>query len=240
MSFNLKKGEILGLVGHSGSGKSTVAWALLGMIRHLGGDCSGEIFFHGTNLVGAGEKVYSKIRWKEIALVSQAAMNSFNPVMKIGQSIREILKFHCPEMNDEEIFSRCQELMELSQLFREVLFYYPHQMSGGMKQRAALALALACHPQLLILDEATTGLDVLTEANLLKVIKNIQSMTKMSIIYISHDLRVVRDFCDRYIVLKDGKMVAKGDCYVQELIKNSYWIKLPKEIGHGSREGCSG
>ncbi|WP_051533935.1 dipeptide/oligopeptide/nickel ABC transporter ATP-binding protein [Desulfitibacter alkalitolerans] len=226
VSLEISRGETLGLVGKSGSGKSTIAWAAMGMMDHIGGECTGEIYLHGDSLLNQ-PNAYRSILWKKIAMVPQAAMNSFNPVMKIGCSIKEVLKHHCPDLSSEERHIRCRELMELTQLPDEVLLYYPHQMSGGMKQRAALAKALACKPELLILDEATTGLDVLTEANLLKVVRRLQREENMSMMFISHDVRLVRSLCDRKIVLKDGKAVQDTDGYFKELIDNSYWI-LPK------------
>ena len=229
VSMEIAEGETMGLVGKSGSGKSTIAWAIMGMMEHMGGKCTGQIYFQGTSLLNQ-PNAYSNILWKKIAIVPQAAMNSFNPVMKIGCSIREVLKYHWQSLSSEERRIMCKKLAESVQLPEEVLLYYPHQMSGGMKQRAALAKALACKPKLLILDEATTGLDVLTEANLLKVVGRIQREENMSIMLISHDMRLVRSLCDSKIVLKDGKRVADTDGYVKELLDDSYWI-LPKGEG---------
>ena len=226
VSMKIAKGETLGLVGKSGSGKSTIAWAIMGMMEHIGGKCTGEIYFQGVNLLNQ-PNAYSSILWKKIAIVPQAAMNSFNPVMKIGCSIREVLKYHWQSLSSQERRIKCKELTESVQLPEEILLYYPHQMSGGMKQRAALAKALACKPELLILDEATTGLDVLTEANLLKVVRKIQREENMSIMLISHDMRLVRSLCDSKVVLKEGKRVADTDEYFKELLDDSYWM-LPK------------
>jgi len=226
VSMEIAEGETLGLVGKSGSGKSTIAWSIMGMLEHMGGECTGQISFQGISLLNQPDN-YIDILWKKMAIVPQAAMNSFNPVMKIGCSIREILKYHWPELSSEERRARCKELTENVQLPEEVLLYYPHQMSGGMKQRAALAKALACKPELLILDEATTGLDVLTEANLLKVVRRIQREENMSIMFISHDMRLIRSLCDSKVVLKDGQRVADTDGYFKELLDDSYWI-LPK------------
>ena len=219
VSMEISQGETLGLVGKSGSGKSTIAWTVMGMVDHVGGESTGEIYFRGNLLNQPND--YSNILWKKFAIVPQAAMNSFNPVMKIGCSIKEVLKYHCSELSSEERHIRCKELMEITQLPEEVLLYYPHQMSGGMKQRAALAKALACKPELLILDEATTGLDVLTEANLLKVAKGLQKEENMSMMFISHDMRLVRSLCDRKVVLNDGKAVQDTN---KELIDDSYWM----------------
>jgi len=226
VSMEIAEGETLGMVGKSGSGKSSIAWAIMGMLEHMGGKCTGQISFQGVDLLNQPDN-YSDILWKKIAIVPQAAMNSFNPVMKIGCSIREILKYHWQELSSEERRVRCKELTESVQLPEEVLLYYPHQMSGGMKQRAALAKALACKPEFLILDEATTGLDVLTEANLLKVVRRLQREENMSIMFISHDMRLIKSFCDNAVVLKDGKRVADKDGYFKELLDDSYWI-LPK------------
>ena len=223
--LEIAQGETLGLVGKSGSGKSTIAWTVMGMVGYIGGEYTGEIYFRGNLLNKPND--YNSILWKKLAIVPQAAMNSFNPVMKIRCSIKEVLKYHCPELSSEERRIRYKELMEIVQLSEEVLSYYPHQMSGGMKQRAALAKALACKPELLILDEATTGLDVLTEANLLKVVRELQREENMSIMFISHDMRLIRSLCDRKVALKDGKIVSDTDEYFKELVEDSYWM-LPK------------
>ena len=225
VSMEISDGETLGIVGKSGSGKSSLAWAIMGMLKHIGGECTGEIYFRGVNLVNH-PNAYSNILWKKIAIAPQAAMNSFNPVMKIGNSIKEVLKYHCPELNSNEQHIRCKELMETAQLSEDILLYYPHQMSGGMRQRAALAKALACKPEFLILDEATTGLDVLTEANLLKVVRRIQREENMSVMFISHDIRLINALCDRKIALSTGKIVQDTDRYFKELMDNSY-IHMP-------------
>lgn len=236
VSLEIKKGETMGLVGRSGSGKSTIAWSLMGMMDDLGGSCSGEIIFDNVNLLHLREKELKEFRWKRIAIVPQAAMNSFNPVMKMNCSIREVLKFHCSHNTTKKQRNRrCEELIELTQLPREVLHYYPHQMSGGMKQRAALAKALSCYPELLILDEATTGLDVLTEANLLKVVRNIQKQENMSILFISHDMRLVKALCDRQVVLEEGKIIDQNDRAFQEMLHNSYWLDHQEEAFHDNK-----
>lgn len=233
VSLEITKGETLGLVGPSGSGKSTIAWSLMGMINDLGGSCSGEILFDSVNLLNLQEEELQKYRWKKISIVPQAAMNSFNPVMKMNCSIREVLKFHYSHSTTRKQRNRrCEELIELTQLPREVLHYYPHQMSGGMKQRAALAKALSCSPELLILDEATTGLDVLTEANLLKVVRNIQKQENMSLLFISHDMRLVKALCDRQVVLEEGKALSHNDEAFQEMLNNSYWLGSREEDCH--------
>jgi peptide/nickel transport system ATP-binding protein len=234
VSMDIKKGEALGLVGRSGSGKSTIAWTLMGMIEHLGGRWSGHIEYDGLNLMPENSSAFDGIRWKKVAMVPQAAMNMFNPVMKIGASLQEVLIYHCPEMAKQQRIDRCRELMELTQLREEVLGYYPHQMSGGMKQRAALAQALACRPEFLILDEATTGLDVLTEGNLLKVVKDIQDRMNMTLLVISHDMRLVKALCHRQLVLKDG-MIQKSRRYLMELMSDAYWLEDGKELEYA---GC--
>lgn len=208
-SFEMYCGEILGIAGKSGSGKSTIAWTIMGMLKDMGGYAEGTINFNNENILNYTYKQYQKIKWKQIAIVPQAAMNSINPIMKIKDSIIEVLKFHNKSIAKKDIKYRCEELMNIACLDKKVLNYYPHEMSGGMKQRAAIAIALACDPEILILDEATTGLDVLIEADVLKTVKEIQKRLNMSILFISHDLRLVEALCDRSLFIQGRKLI---DC----------------------------
>ncbi|MCC5910611.1 MAG: ABC transporter ATP-binding protein [Clostridiaceae bacterium] len=219
VSFDLNLGETLGIRGRSGSGKSTIAWAVMGMMSHLKGGMEGSILLDGKNIGNLTEKEYKKVRWKEIAIVPQAAMNSFHPMMKIKDSIGEILKIHCKITDKKQMQDKCEELMEIAHLDKKVLSYYPHKMSGGMKQRAAIAMALACEPKLLILDEATTGLDVLTEAEVLRVVKNLQRRNNMSILLISHDPRLVEVLCDKTIYIEEGVIVDHSTYHEADLLE---------------------
>jgi len=188
--FNLHLGhnEILCLRGRSGIGKSTVTTAIMGMLPEHDAICeSGEILFDGHNLLKCSEKTMKKIRWRDIAIVPQSSMNSFNPVYTIRQSIREMLLLGDAKMSKTALATREKELITMVSLDERALNCYPHEMSGGMKQRAAIALAMIFSPKLLILDEATTGLDIKIQADVLGTILRIQRETRMGMLFISHD-----------------------------------------------------
>ncbi|MBT9168076.1 MAG: Glutathione import ATP-binding protein GsiA [Syntrophomonadaceae bacterium] len=217
LSFDLGKNETLGLIGESGSGKSTVAWALLGMLRELGGHAHGQFIWNGTAYDLHHPATWRHLRWREIAIVPQAAMNSFNPVYTIGYSFTEVLKCHMPAIAPKEREARAKEMLSKVELDPQLFYSYPHQLSGGMRQRAALAKALICRPKVLILDEATTGLDVITEGNILRTVAVLKKELDMSLIIITHDLRLVETLCDHYVVLKEGVPQKTGSPYTKKL-----------------------
>lgn len=200
LSFGVEQKEVVGLIGKSGCGKTTVAWTVMGMIQTMGGFAKGKISL-GDHVIFDNQ--YQDIQrhwWKDLAIVPQASMSSFNPGLTMRQVFVETIAAH--QKKPQKMDERCEELMDIVRLDREVLGYYPHEMSGGMKQRAAIALALVLRPQLLILDEATTGLDVLVEADILKTVREIQKQSEMAILMISHDPRITDAVCDRTIVLE--------------------------------------
>lgn len=205
LDFILEKEECLCLHGASGCGKSTVIWAVMGVIGELGGYADGKVLYHGEN--GPVEILHGdvyevrRLRWKEIALVPQSSMNSFNPMYTVRQTISEVLFQHDQTLGKAGARERCLELLEMVQLGEKVLGSYPSELSGGMKQRAAIALALALDPGLLILDEATTGLDVIVEADILWVLRRLRRKKNMSMLFVSHDDRIARAFCDRRLEL---------------------------------------
>lgn len=204
LSFSMSEGEILCLHGRSGKGKSTVVWALTEMLKEYNAVASGEIILGGKRLSYEMEKPLPKTRtftWKDIALVPQSSMSSFNPVYTIRKTIVETMKANnCPE-DKAGLEEQLTDLMRQVQLDPAVLDAYPHELSGGMKQRAAIALAILFHPQLLILDEATTGLDLLIQAQVLGTILNLRDQHNMTILFISHDRALAEEFCDRWIEL---------------------------------------
>ena len=204
LNFSLEYSNILGIVGSSGSGKSTIIWTIMGMIEDLGGRYSGEIIFEG-------KKLNIKPTWDKISIVPQLAMNSFNPVLKIYETINELNRFS--KLSKEMFNIQVENLLEMVNLDKDILNLYPHQLSGGMKQRLAMVCALCTNPKLLILDESTTGLDLLVESEILYYLKNIKERLNISIIFVSHDKRLIDAFCDEVLYMnKNHIYVKKGIC----------------------------
>ncbi|MCL2110913.1 MAG: ABC transporter ATP-binding protein [Clostridiales bacterium] len=202
LCFDIVRSETLGLFGKSGCGKSSVALAVMRMLDAVGGTATGEIIYEERELLSLPENEMHKIRWREIAMVPQSSMNALNPVYTIKKTMFETIRAHEGRKTPtKELQERCEELLDLAQLDRRVLSSYPHELSGGMRQRISIALALALAPELLILDEATTGLDVTVEADILHTIRQIKEKRHLSLIFITHDLRLQNSFCDRRIEL---------------------------------------
>ena len=188
VSFTVKEGESFGIVGESGCGKTSVAMSLLQLQADNGKITNGEIIFDGTNIVGLSESELREVRWSGISIVFQGAMNSWNPVVKIGEQIREAMREHYPDKTKEENTTKILELFEIVGLDSSVIDRFPHELSGGMKQRAVIALALSCDPKLIIADEPTTALDVVIQDQILNEIRKVQEVLGLSLIYISHDI----------------------------------------------------
>jgi peptide/nickel transport system ATP-binding protein len=211
VSFTLANGESLGLVGESGCGKTSMALALLQLLPDNGNIVSGDIRLDGESLVGLSPKEMLKRRWRDISMVFQGAMNAWNPVYTVGDQIREALRLHWPtRLSYAEETARIAALFEMVGLNSAMIDRYPHEFSGGMRQRAIIAMALSCNPKLIVADEPTTALDVIVQDQILKELKEVQRELGMSIVYISHDIAVIAEVTDRIGVMYAGKLVELG------------------------------
>jgi peptide/nickel transport system ATP-binding protein len=211
VSFTVHQGEAVGLVGESGCGKTSVALSLLRLLPSNAEYRSGEIRLNGEDLLQLDDAEMRARRWKEMAMVFQGAMNAWNPVYRVGDQIRETLDTHYRgELTYEEQRSHMERLFVSVGLAPEMLDRYPHEFSGGMRQRAVIAMALACNPELIIADEPTTALDVIVQDQILKELKRIQRELGMSLIYISHDIAVIAEVTDSLGVMYAGKLVEYG------------------------------
>ena len=209
VSFAVGRGESVGLVGESGCGKSSIAMTLLKLLPENGRIVQGRILLDGTDLAPLSEDQMRTHRWNRIAMVFQAAMNSFNPVYTVGDQIIEALETHI-QTDPDVSMERVRELYDLVSLDQSFIGRYPHEYSGGMKQRAGIAMALACEPDLLIADEPTTALDVIVQDRILKELRDVQQKLNMSLIYISHDMAVIAEVSHTVGVMYAGRIVEWG------------------------------
>jgi peptide/nickel transport system ATP-binding protein len=229
ISFNVEVGQAMGLAGESGCGKSTVALTLLKILPSGGRIRGGKIIFDGQDLVQLKESEMRKIRWKGISVVFQGAMNALNPVYKVGYQIEEAIKLHEPDLGGADVRERVAKLLETVGIEPTRANNYPHEFSGGMRQRALIAMALASNPKLLIGDEPGTALDVIVQAQTLKLLRDLKDRLGLSMILISHDLSIIAETCDKVAIMYAGKIVEYGDTlsifknpqhpYTQGLIK---------------------
>ena len=211
VSFSLGRGEAMGLVGESGCGKTSVALSLLRLAPDNARYQSGSVRWEGVDLLGLSDQQMRKYRWAEISMVFQGAMNAWNPVYRVGDQIREAMYQHFdPPLKPREMNHRVDRLFELVGLDPAVQNRYPHELSGGMRQRAVIAMALSCEPKLIIADEPTTALDVIVQAQILEELKEIQEDLGLSILYISHDMAVIAQVTDTIGVMYAGKLVEFG------------------------------
>ena len=211
VSFSMKQGEVLGIVGESGSGKSVTAYSLMGLTAYPGKLIGGEIRFNGHEVEKMTEKEFRKIRGEEVSIIFQDPMTSLNPVYTIGNQIVEMVRLHTNK-DKKAAYARAKELLELVGINEPErrLKQYPHELSGGMRQRVMIAIALACEPKLLIADEPTTALDVTIQAQILELMMELRKKLGMSIIMITHDLGVVASMCEKIAVMYAGKIVEYG------------------------------
>jgi peptide/nickel transport system ATP-binding protein len=210
VSFAIEPGEAIGLVGESGCGKTSIALALLRLLPDNARFLGGEVLFEGVDLTRIPEEKMRKIRGRGISMIFQAAMNSLNPVYRVGDQIIEAIQTHLP-IGSKEARRRVAELYELVGLAPELMDRYPHEYSGGMKQRAVIAMALACEPKLIIADEPTTALDVIVQDRILRRIDGVRRRLNMAMMYISHDIAVIAEVSQRIGVMYAGCLVECAD-----------------------------
>ena len=229
VSFTLREGEMLGVVGESGCGKSTLMLSLMRLLAAAGRIVNGRIIFRGQDLLDLTEQEISHVRWKNIAMIFQGAMNALNPVRQVGDQIAEAIWQHYPVSDAATVDERVSELFELVGIGPNRRNQYPHQFSGGMRQRAMIAMALACMPQIVIADEPTTALDVMIQAQILDLMSKLREKLGLAVLLVTHDLGVVAEVCDTVLVMYGGVVAEYADVdtifnnprhpYTQELLK---------------------
>ncbi len=211
VSFVLREGEILGLVGESGCGKTTLMLSLLRLLPAAGRIVEGQVNFAGRDLLSLSEKEMADVRWKDMAMIFQGAMNALNPVRTISHQIAEVIARHNLAGDNNTLDQRVTELLELVGIASNRRNQYPHQYSGGMRQRAMIAMALACAPQVVIADEPTTALDVMIQAQILELLVTLRRKLGLAVILVTHDLGVVAEICDTVLVMYGGVSAEYAD-----------------------------
>lgn len=210
VSIQLEKGKILGIVGETGAGKTSICLSILNLIPTPPGVIKGgEIFINGKDILHATPKELKEIRGKEVSMIFQDPMSSLNPVFSVGEQIAESIRIH-EDCTEKQAWERAEEMLELVGIPKERAHEYPHQFSGGMKQRVVIAIALACNPHLLLADEPTTALDVTIQAQVLNMMIRLKNQLNTSMLFITHDLGIVAQICDEVAVMYAGRIIERG------------------------------
>ena len=228
VSFDLDYGEALGLVGESGCGKTTSALSIAKLLPKEGHIVGGEILLEGVDMVKQPESEIRKRRWKDVSIIFQGAMNALNPVMTIGDQIAEAMVLHDGDTKDGAM-KKAEDMLELVEIPKGRIHHYPHEFSGGMKQRAMIAMALACQPKIIIGDEPTTALDVMIQAQILNLLEKLRRELSMGMILITHDLAILGETCDKIAVMYAGKIVETGN--VKDLFEHACHPYTKRLIG---------
>jgi oligopeptide/dipeptide ABC transporter ATP-binding protein len=237
ISFDIQPGEIVGLVGESGCGKSVTSLAILGLLEKPAGRLTGSIRLGESELVGSPEPVLRKVRGNRISMIFQDPLTSLNPYLRIGEQLGEVLELHLGLRGAAARVRMLEILGQVGIPGEERLRAYPHQLSGGMRQRVCIAMALLCDPELLIADEPTTMLDVTIQAQILELLRSLRQARQMSILFITHDLGVVSELCDRVLVMYAGRIVEQAPTaqllasplhpYTEALLKSTPRVDVP-------------
>ena len=246
VSFEIETGTVMGLVGESGSGKSTLALSLMGLLPRNGAVTGGSILFDGAEMTGLDESGWRRVRGRRMGMVFQGAMNSLNPVRKVIHQVAEPIVTHEPDITKGEAADRAHEMLSLVGIPPDRHKAYPYEYSGGMRQRAGIAMALSVRPAFLIADEPVTALDVIVQARILQLLENLQEVLDLTILFITHDLGVVARLCDRVAVLYAARTVEEGT--VEEIYdqpKHPYTRALLESVpnftrGRGRSHGIPG
>jgi peptide/nickel transport system ATP-binding protein len=239
VSFDVERGQAMGLVGESGCGKTTIATSLLRVLPSNGIIVGGRILFKTFDILRMTEpELKENIRWKGISLVFQGAMNALNPVIKVSDQIVEAIQLHEANVETKEALERAEKLFQLVGVDPSRLDHYAHEFSGGMRQRAMIAMALACNPDILIADEPSTALDVIVQAQVLQLLRQLKERLNLSLIIISHDLSIIAETCENAAIMYGGRIAERGDIfavfknplhpYTQGLLGAFPGVKAPK------------
>ncbi|MGB9717057.1 MAG: ABC transporter ATP-binding protein [Thermoproteota archaeon] len=242
ISFNLRKGETVSLVGESGCGKSSLARALMRLLPKNIAKYEGSIFIDGMDIMSLRDDDFKKkIRWKKVSIVFQGAMDSLNPLLKVGEQVAEPLMIH-KGIPEKDAIEKASELLSLVGISSSFIDRYPFELSGGMQQRVLIAMALITHPEIVILDEPTSALDVITQANIMNILKDIKSELKISYIFITHDIALSTELSDRIAIMYAGKIVELTSLeaflseplhpYAKLLLASVPTLRSTKKLGH--------
>jgi peptide/nickel transport system ATP-binding protein len=210
VTLSIKKGEILGLVGETGAGKTTTALSLLRLLPRYTSEVSGKVIFDGRDINELKENEMRQLRGKHISMIFQDPMTSLNPVFPVGNQIGDVIRVHDKELSNAEIEEKVDDILKLVGITPQRKRDYPHQFSGGMKQRVMIAIAIACRPELLIADEPTTALDVTIQAQVIQMMRELQRELNSAVLIITHDLGIVANFCDNVAIMYSGEIIEYG------------------------------